>query len=324
MAATGQQIKPTSIEQISQIIKSKEQELHAIHELRCEQLEELVQERDNLLLESGHRFDQLKEDFQFNLLLIEARDKEINRLEEIIDEQAASIQECDGLRKQAFLKLESLEQREKEREKKLASDKVVNKQIFDELRDVIESMKWAAEEEAQSKAKEIEYLRKEIRNAHVQKEESLESQRKDLTDAFEKILHQREDSFSSKERDIAQQIHVLDNRFEQLQTENTKLKKELSVSCQKVEELTKDTSSLEENKRLLQWQIEDLRNSTVVSDDAMQRQLQEMTKQVSNLKEALQRDKFEYERKIEKVWFTSVVKYVCVSQYDGVKMSSLY
>jgi chromosome segregation ATPase len=162
-------------------------------------------------------------------------------------------------------------------------------------------MKWAADEESRSKTKEIENLRKDFQSLHVQREDALESQRRDLTSAFENIINQRELTFHAKEQEIAQQISMLDRRFEQLQTENLRLKNELTASQHDVERLSAEVSSLEENKRLLQWQVEDLHNKNIFADDALQRKLQQVSTELSAAKEIAHREKFELEKKLEKV-----------------------
>ena len=68
-------------------------------------------------------------------------------------------------------------------------------QIFDELKEVIDSIKLISEEEVKSKNKDIEYLKNQVMKLNQQREESLENQRKDLTNTFEYIINQREETF---------------------------------------------------------------------------------------------------------------------------------
>ena len=70
---------------LSEIIRVKERELHDINELRYERLEVNLLEKEKLISDFIKRFDALKDDFQYNLTLLDARDHEIIRLEQIIE-----------------------------------------------------------------------------------------------------------------------------------------------------------------------------------------------------------------------------------------------
>lgn len=133
---------------ISQLVQAKERELHEMHELRCSQLEkvgntfdlvflvhisyfeiyvkcyyQMIEERDGLLQESTRRFNLLREDFQYNLSLLEARDKEIGRLNLLQVKLEASEHEKNNLAK----RLEMMMIKECEKEDKVQHDKLMNK-----------------------------------------------------------------------------------------------------------------------------------------------------------------------------------------------------
>lgn len=162
-------------------------------------------------------------------------------------------------------------------------------------------MRWAQAEESKTKAREIEILRDEIHRLNITREESLESQRRDLTQTFESLLYQREESFVQKEREIAAQISTLDHRFEQLQTENSRLKSELSESLRKCEILSDGINIEEEKSRQLQWRLDDERLSQQQSDDSMQRRIQQLQLELSVARETIATDALEHQRRLEKV-----------------------
>ena len=66
---------------LTNIIRQKERELHDINEYRVEKLEVGILEKERTIQDILRRFEALKEDFQYNLTLLEARDTEIFRLE---------------------------------------------------------------------------------------------------------------------------------------------------------------------------------------------------------------------------------------------------
>lgn len=66
---------------LNEIIRVKERELHDINQLRCERLEVALIEKDNTISDILKRFGALKDDFEYNLTLLDARDREIVQLE---------------------------------------------------------------------------------------------------------------------------------------------------------------------------------------------------------------------------------------------------
>jgi urease accessory protein UreH len=118
---------PTSFGDITKLIRVKEKELHEIHDRRCAQLESLVVERDNLLLESASKFEQLKDDFQYNLVLLEARDKEIERLESCLKSSAHNLDLSEAEIRQLHARVEAYERKEAEQLQKQAESKAANK-----------------------------------------------------------------------------------------------------------------------------------------------------------------------------------------------------
>ena len=116
----------STLNDISQLIRIKEKELHEIHDQRCIQLEQLVNDRDILLIDASKRFEQLKDDFQYNLALLEARDHEIERLEghaqKITEELSITDTERRSLKSQVdILQIKEAERLEKHEENKLAN-----------------------------------------------------------------------------------------------------------------------------------------------------------------------------------------------------------
>lgn len=173
--------------------------------------------------------------------------------------------------------------------------------MFDELKDAIQQMRWAAEEEARIQTKEVESLKSDIKHLNSLREESLESQRRDLTQTFENILHQREEAFASKEREISSQIAILETRFEAIQTENTRLKNELAVSLRKRDQQTEELSQKEEARRQLQWTLEDERAARSQAENLHANQLQQVTLELSMHKENATSDVTELKKKLAQV-----------------------
>jgi chromosome segregation ATPase len=177
----------------------------------------------------------------------------------------------------------------------------VAQKILDEFRDGVQEARWASEEELRAQGREVEALKSDIRRLNAQKDEVLESQRRDLTQTFENILQQREESFVAKEREIASQVSILESRFESLQTDNTRLKSELAASLRKRESLAEELAAKEEARRQLQWALDDERAVKAQAENMHAHAVQQLTLEISMLKENTDTDVAELKRKLSMV-----------------------
>lgn len=86
-----------------------------------------MEERDQLLLESSRRFEKLKDDFEYNLALIQARDVEIERLEHEVKSIQTELVHVNDDKKHVMAQLEAAQSRENELLKKCELDRINNK-----------------------------------------------------------------------------------------------------------------------------------------------------------------------------------------------------
>ena len=258
---------------ISQLIRLKERELHEIHDLRCGQLENLVKERDMVITGLKSRFEQLKDDFSYNLTLLGARDEEIQRLEHDLQKREAAMVDSETQLRNLKARVDVLELREVQRNEQREQERASSKNILTELREVTESMRWAAAEEAKAKDREISLLKADNRMLAVARDEALESQRRDLTETFEGLLKQREMAYSKRETDIGAQVSALESKFDQLNTLNSRLKCDLQDSRRRAEAALQESASREERCQQLQWMVDDERTRATEMADVHARQM---------------------------------------------------
>jgi hypothetical protein len=128
----------------------------------------------------------------------------------------------------------------------------------------------------------------------------------------------RENSFAEKERHIAEQINLLERRFEQLQTENSRLKTDLIDAHSECEKLSTSMTRQEESRSQLQWLFEDERSQKLANEDTMKRQIQKLSVDLSVSKESAAKRTFDLENDIEKV--TELLYVVFTWPYSVCKM----
>lgn len=77
--------------------------------------------------ESSKRFSQLREDFKYNLSLLEARDGEIKRLESVSNTLNSHVQTLQTEKISVMHRLEKLQSREQERRERAKGDAAMQK-----------------------------------------------------------------------------------------------------------------------------------------------------------------------------------------------------
>lgn len=83
----------------------------------------MIDERDKLIADAAKRFGLLKDDFQYNLTLLEARDAEITRLSTVERELRNEVEEIEGEKLALSNRLNEILQKDMARAKKYKQDK---------------------------------------------------------------------------------------------------------------------------------------------------------------------------------------------------------
>ena len=115
------------------------------------------------------------------------------------------------------------------------------------------------------------------------------------------LVHQREESFSLRERDIGHQVNALSQKFEHLHLENSKLRSENSDLLLKSETAADDVLGKRDQMRQLQWKLDDERNSKQHDDDMKQRHIQQLSLEIIVVKEKAAQDVAELSNVVDKV-----------------------
>ena len=285
---------------LSEIIRLKERELHDINEFRCERLEVALLEKEKSISEVLKRFDTLKEDFEYNLSLLGARDQEISRLENVSMKLASDIELKDRENKVSRKRLEASEIQLTELLDSRDREQKETRSIIFEIKEEVESVKWTAEEEVKSKQRELDALRNDLRKNTSSREEAMDSQRRDLTSTFESLIRQRDDEYVAKEKEVVRQVSTLEARFEMILTENMKIKSDLSNAVTKFDLLADESLRREELLRQVQWRLDEERALKISDNSGLQSRLQDALAEASRVKDAMLARSEEAHRNLEK------------------------
>lgn len=115
------------------------------------------------------------------------------------------------------------------------------------------------------------------------------------------LVHQREESFSLREREIGHQVNALNQKFEHLHSENSRLRSENSDLLTKTETAADDVLAKRDQVRQLQWKLDDERVSKLHEDDQWQRHVQRLSAEVLAVREKAVQEAAELSKAVDKV-----------------------
>ena len=83
----------------------------------------MIKDRDSLLIDISKRYELMRDDFQYNLKLLEARDKEILRLESLFGEKLKELMLTEAERKNLMSIISSLELQDQDKQSKYEKER---------------------------------------------------------------------------------------------------------------------------------------------------------------------------------------------------------
>lgn len=214
---------------IKTLILQKEKELHDINEYRIRALEELCQKKDAELEDLRTKFSQIKDDFQFNLDLIQQRDEELDTCE---TELARTKQSESGLRaelEQLKVQLSNSKAGHEADKIKLTETQAWYKQQLDALQAQISSSNSARAEEKRSWSSQLESVRVEAQARRRAMEVETEQKLAEMHEAAEAAMTQSQRESKKREERAVQALHAAESRAQEASIHASEARREVAV-----------------------------------------------------------------------------------------------
>ena len=111
-------------------LRLKQRELQQLQDGQVQQLRAVIGSLQDQLDGLRRQMAGLKEDYTYNLELLEAKDTEINRLDVVVKNAQLSQEHSEATIKSLLLKIDSLESQELEKISKITKEKAENKVLL--------------------------------------------------------------------------------------------------------------------------------------------------------------------------------------------------
>ena len=276
------------------LIAQKERELHDINEYRLKSLEEAVRTREASEKAIRTKFKKLKDDFVFNLRLIEERDRELDKYEATCDKLKTYVRERE--KDIANMKIEMTEHRSKlsRSEEECARKEVDFQHQLKTQASQAEAYRWESEQQTQEHETRFQTLTVRLEETLRERTSALESQQHTLQAEARRIVETAESRHQAKDATYERKVRDLDTKIQSQQKLILETNEKIQKTLHESDELHEKITSSEAEVKKLQWELSDVK----LTKD---REIQTLIKDKNDLKTMKQSLLDEYETKMSEL-----------------------
>lgn len=268
------------------LAEQKEKEWKDLAEKRLQVLEDSVKQKDGFLKQQQEQFIKLKEDFKYNLCLLEERDQELERYDLAFADLKAQLNIRNAEISELRIQLDDV--KKAQQREQLARDDLhaSYQQRLREKQAEIEAFKSTKNGELTRERAEFESLRRKLQRQLTDLDADLDRQRHELTTEFEDALKKREHEFRIQTDEMSAKVLEYDLKAQLLGKEIELLRGERERQSTEVEAASQSHRDLEKQLKQTQWQLAD----TTAIKDARIKDLEEQLKRQEKATAKLQED----------------------------------
>lgn len=142
---------------------------------------------------------------------------------------------------------------------KSAEQEIFYQKKLKELREEMENTRWRQDDDARRAREEQENARRVLEHQLHDKEELLDTQRREMSLTFEDAMREREAEFKTQHEHLVTNHRDLELKFKSVQRELEQTRARNSELRQSLDELQVDLQDQEKEARTATWELEDVR-----------------------------------------------------------------
>lgn len=270
---------------LHELVQQKENEWREAQELRKKSLQSALKEKERQLNNEKLRFRKLKEDFEYNLKLLEERDQELQRYDALFsqvrninslrDSEVSDLKiQLDDLR----LKLSHAEKAKEELQRHY-------QQRLREHQEELNQFRLCKENEVNKEREEFESFKRELQVQLRAAEEDVDAQRQELMAGFDDAQRKREHEFRRKADDLSNSLLASELKVKML----TKELELLRASGERTKDELEDTETvihdLEKQLKQKEWQITDEQNTNKAKVAELEAEIEQLRSAMTKMQE---------------------------------------
>ncbi|XP_013420877.1 coiled-coil domain-containing protein 57 [Lingula anatina] len=283
---------PPDSESLRELAAQKEKEWRELQELRNHTLEIAYKEKENQLNQENAKFMKLKEDFKYNLKLLEERDVELERYDAIFGELKAAINAKNGEISEMKIQQDELCASLKREEQAKEQLQMHYQQRMREKQTEVDQFRSEKEAEIKAEREQLENIKRNLEHQLREVEGELDVQKREITAGFDEAMKRREHEFRTQMDEKSGQILAYELKIKLLT-------KEVEMLSEAGEKTEKEFHHVDQNHRTLEkkfkekeWEFNDMQ----AMKDA---RIQELESKLHQTELGVKRMEEEFQRKFE-------------------------
>jgi hypothetical protein len=246
---------------IRSLIAQKEKELHEINDYRVSTLEEELRRREKAEVTVRAKFGKLKEDFMYNLKLIEDRDAELDRYEANFDSLKGVIRSKDNDLNELRTELaDTKSQLDSERNRSKTNDGHYETKMRD-MTEALEKAKWAQEDDERRQREVLDACKRDLAQQLREKDELLLKQRQEMNISHDEVMRKREEEFRRQEEVLRARVEELEKSVQESKVEANNAQNQLVQKCREADRLTVELADTDRARKHAVKELDEARTS---------------------------------------------------------------
>eukprot|EP00112_Aurelia_sp_Birch-Aquarium-sp1_P008578 Seg1949.1 transcript_id=Seg1949.1/GoldUCD/mRNA.D3Y31 product="Coiled-coil domain-containing protein 57" protein_id=Seg1949.1/GoldUCD/D3Y31 len=274
---------------ISKLAEKKEKELNELKSLQLATLNKELQEKDKLLQLERKRFHNLKDDFEYNLKIIEQRDEELRQYEKAFMDVKERDIAINADISDAKIKIEDMKSKLEQTEKqKIELEEYYRKRTNDMQK---EMNKFFAEKTSEFQKEKDEYL-KYKRNADRKiqdAENEMEAQKRQQMFEFDEEMKKKETEFRMKFDELRNILHTKELHVKMVTKELELLRENGDRQLEQKTDLDDQVVLLKKELQKKDWDIKDVENMMQIRLMEMKQKFDSSEKEKQNMRDEFSR-----------------------------------
>ncbi|XP_069511429.1 coiled-coil domain-containing protein 57 [Ambystoma mexicanum] len=250
-------------DELAQLLASKEQEWKDLQARRVSLLESSLKDTKSQLQEQGQKFSRLKEDFTYNLHLLEERDRELERYDSMFSRlkavENAKLAEVSELK----IQIEKLQRAVNEESRHREDLELQYQRRLKEHQLELERMRSSKEADIDRHLEEYEKLKRQLERKIQEVEGELALQKQELMMEFDAEMKKREHEFRLKMDEMSTLVLSHELKVKLLTKELDVLRESGIKAAESLQSADAANMDLEKELKQRDWELKDI---TAVKD----------------------------------------------------------
>lgn len=279
-----------------ELAAQKEREWKEVTELRIQTLEAALSGKEKDLQEEKAKFSKLKEDFKYNLKVLEERDQELERYDVTFSELKAQLNVKTAEISELKIQLDDAKSSTK---REVLAQEDLQKHYQHRLKEKqaeIDSFKSSKDSEINQERKELEMFKRNLQRQLKQVEDDLDTQKRELTINFEDALKKREHEFRLQKDEMSAKVLEYELKAKLLAKELEIMRTSQAKESEQFNMMESSHRDLEKKLKEKEWELADVTSMKDARISELEIQAQQLETMMNRMKEDFQRKHAELDK----------------------------